>query len=178
MRMNFDPNDMSDKDLISACLQQNRIAQRTLYDRYKKAMYTLAYRLTGDFDDANDVLQDTFLTVFRKLDTFKAESTLGAWIKAILVRNAYRKYQKVKFVELVEQLPDDSAAQWDNTMNGEYLEKAILSLPEGFRMVFTLIEIEGYGHKEVAEMLNISEGTSKSQLFHAKKKLRELLQKN
>jgi RNA polymerase sigma factor (sigma-70 family) len=178
MKTHFDPNDMTDKDLIMACIQQNRVAQRTLYDRYKRAMYTLAYRLTGDFDDANDVLQDTFLTVFRKLDTFKCESTLGAWIKAILVRNAYRKYQKVKFVELAEQLPDDSAVQWDNTMNGEYLEKAILSLPEGFRMVFTLIEIEGYGHKEVAEMLNISEGTSKSQLFHAKKKLRELLQKN
>lgn len=166
---------MTDKDLIAACLQQNRVAQRILYDRYKRAMYTLAYRLTGDFDDANDVLQDTFLTVFRKLDTFKAESTLGAWIKAILVRNAYRRYQKVKFIELAEQLSDDTAVGWDSNMNGEYLEKAILALPEGFRMVFTLIEIEGYGHKEVAEMLGISEGTSKSQLFYAKKRLREIL---
>jgi RNA polymerase sigma factor (sigma-70 family) len=173
--MDFDLNSMTDKDLIAACLQQNRVAQRILYDRYKRAMYTLAYRLTGDFDDANDVLQDTFLTVFRKLDTFKAESTLGAWIKAILVRNAYRRYQKVKFIELAEQLSDDTAVGWDSNMNGEYLEKAILALPEGFRMVFTLIEIEGYGHKEVAEMLGISEGTSKSQLFYAKKRLREIL---
>ena len=70
---------MTDSDLINACLRNDRSAQRILYDRYKRAMYTLAYRLTSDFDDANDVLQDTFLDVFRKLETFKGESTIGAW---------------------------------------------------------------------------------------------------
>ncbi len=77
--------------------------------------------------------------------------------------------------EVLEEIPDTSTIEWENSIDGEILEKAILSLPEGFRLVFTLIEVEGYAHKEVAEMLGISEGTSKSQLFHAKKRLRDLL---
>lgn len=166
---------MTDSDLINACLRNDRSAQRILYDRYKRAMYTLAYRLTSDFDDANDVLQDTFLDVFRKLETFKGESTIGAWIRVILVRKAYKRLQKPKLWELPDEVIESGEVTWSNTMDGEYLEKAIFSLPEGFRMVFTLIEIEGYSHKEVANILGISEGTSKSQLFYSKKRLREIL---
>ncbi|MEY4540648.1 MAG: hypothetical protein RLZZ306_2405 [Bacteroidota bacterium] len=166
---------MTDSDLINACLRNDRSAQRILYDRYKRAMYTLAYRLTSDFDDANDVLQDTFLDVFRKLETFKGESTIGAWIRVILVRKAYKRLQKPKLWELSDEIPENGEVTWSNAIDGEYLEKAIFSLPEGFRMVFTLIEIEGYSHKEVANILGISEGTSKSQLFYSKKRLREIL---
>lgn len=166
---------MTDFDLINACLGNDRSAQRILYDRYKRAMYTLAYRFTSDFDDANDVLQDTFLDVFCKLETFKGESTIGAWIRVILVRKAYKRLNKPKLWELPAEIPENGDVIWSNSMDGEYLEKAILSLPEGFRMVFTLIEIEGYSHKEVANILGISEGTSKSQLFYAKKRLREIL---
>lgn len=166
---------MTESELIEACLRNDRTAQRTLYDRYKRAMYTLAYRTTSDFDEANDVLQDAFLDVFRKLDTFKGESTIGAWIRAIVVRKAYHKLKRPKMWEVLEEIPDTSTIEWENSIDGEILEKAILSLPEGFRLVFTLVEVEGYAHKEVAEMLGISEGTSKSQLFHAKKRLRDLL---
>ena len=166
---------MTDSDLINACLRNDRSSQRILYDRYKRAMYTLAYRLTSDFDDANDVLQDTFLDVFRKLETFKGESTIGAWIRVILVRKAYKRISKLKFWELPDEIPESGEIIWSNNVDGEYLEKAIYSLPEGFRMVFTLIEIEGYSHKEVANILGISEGTSKSQLFYSKKRLREIL---
>ncbi len=166
---------MTDSDLINACLRNDRSAQRIVYDRYKRAMYTLAYRLTSDFDDANDVLQDTFLDVFRKLETFKGESTIGAWIRVILVRKAYKRLNKPKLWELPDEIPESSEVSWSNTIDGGYLEKAIFSLPEGFRMVFTLIEIEGYSHKEVANILGISEGTSKSQLFYSKKRLREIL---
>jgi len=166
---------MTDSDLINACLRNDRSSQRILYDRYKRAMYTLAYRLTSDFDDANDVLQDTFLDVFRKLETFKGESTIGAWIRVILVRKAYKRISKSKLWELPGEIPESGEIIWSNNVDGEYLEKAIYSLPEGFRMVFTLIEIEGYSHKEVANILGISEGTSKSQLFYSKKRLREIL---
>lgn len=166
---------MTDSDLINACLRNDRSSQRILYDRYKRAMYTLAYRLTSDFDDANDVLQDTFLDVFRKLETFKGESTIGAWIRVILVRKAYKRISKPKLWELPDEIPESGEIIWGNNVDGEYLEKAIYSLPEGFRMVFTLIEIEGYSHKEVANILGISEGTSKSQLFYSKKRLREIL---
>lgn len=166
---------MTEAELIKACLENNRFAQRTLYDRYKRAMYTLAYRLTSDFDEANDVLQDAFLDVFRKLENYRGEATLGAWIRAIVVRKAYRKLEKPKMWQIIEEIPEDTSVDWGDAINAEYLEKAIQALPEGFRTVFVLIEVEGYTHKEVAKILSISEGTSKSQLFYAKKRLREML---
>jgi RNA polymerase sigma factor (sigma-70 family) len=166
---------LNDQNLIAQCLAQDRLAQKELYERYKRAMYTLAYRLTNDFEAAAEVLQDAFLQVFKGLDTFKGESTLGAWIKTIVIRTAYKKIKtKVIFEELPPQYSDEKVV-YSDALDVEYLEKTIHSLPEGFRTVFTLIEIEGYTHKEAAEILNISEGTSKSQLFYAKKRLREML---
>ncbi len=168
---------MTETVLVNGCIANDRIAQRQLYDRYKTAMYTLAYRLTGDFDDANDVLQDAFLEVFKNIKQFRQQSTLGAWIKTILIRKAYRKRQKIRYLDLVEELPTEAASTnwYDENSNAEHLEAAIVSLSEGFRTVFVLVEVEGYTHREVAEMLGIAEGTSKSQLFYAKKKLREKL---
>ena len=166
-----------EQNLIIACLAHDRMAQKTLYDRYKRAMYTLAYRITGNFETASEVLQDGFLQVFKSLESFRAEATLGAWIKTIIVRTAYKR---LKINVLTEELPpqyENENIDWGYTSDIEYLEKAIQSLPEGFRMVFTLIEIEGYTHRETAHLLNISEGTSKSQLFYAKKKLRQILTK-
>lgn len=90
---------MTENELIDACIQNNRFAQRTLYDRYKRAMYTLAYRLTGDFDEADDVLQDAFLDVFKNLGSFRKDASLGAWIKIIVARKAYKQYKKVSFID-------------------------------------------------------------------------------
>lgn len=169
---------MTETELVQSCLANDRLAQKNLYDKYKKAMYTLAYRITGDFEEANDVLQDAFVKVFRGLPSFRSESTLGAWIKTIVVRTAYSHLRKDKvFLEPVDNLPPGSQVDWGHYLDAEYLEKAILSLPDGYRTVFTLIEVEGYSHKEVAELLGISEGTSKSQLFYSKKRLREILKK-
>ena len=166
----------NDQNLIAQCLAQNRLAQKELYERYKRAMYTLSYRVTNDFEAANEVLQDAFLQVFRNLESFKGESTIGAWIKTIVIRTAYKKIKsKVIFEELPPQYADENLV-YNDALSAEYLERAIQNLPEGFRTVFTLIEIEGFTHRETAEMLNISEGTSKSQLFYAKKRLRETLQ--
>ncbi len=167
---------MTESELIQRCLAADPIAQRTLYDRYKKAMYTLAYRITGSFEDANDVLQDAFVKVFRSLPSFRGEATLGAWIKTIVIRTAYGQLRKRKmhFDELDRAQAHVSTTE-HNSLDAEYIEQAILALPEGYRTVFVLIEIEGYGHKEVAQILGISEGTSKSQLFHAKRRLREVL---
>ena len=163
--------------LIAQCLAHDRLAQRTLYDQYRRAMFTLAYRITGDFEAAAEVLQDAFLQVFKGLNNFRNESTLGAWIKTIVVRTAYRQLKtRVVFAELPPQYGETKIDYGDDS-DIEYLEKAIQSLPDGFRMVFTLIEIEGFSHREVGALLGIMEGTSKSQLFYAKKKLREILQK-
>ncbi|MBI5914527.1 MAG: RNA polymerase sigma factor [Bacteroidetes bacterium] len=167
---------MTETELVQSCLKNDRIAQKNLYDKYRKAMYTLAYRITGDFEAANDVLQEGFVKVFRGLGTFRGESTLGAWIKTIVVRTAYSYLRKDKhFFEPVENVPPGSQVDWGHYLDAEYLEKAIRSLPEGYRTVFVLIEVEGYSHREVAGLLGISEGTSKSQLFYSKKRLRALL---
>jgi RNA polymerase sigma factor (sigma-70 family) len=167
---------MTEADLIQACLEQNRLAQKTLYDRYSAAMYTAAYRITGDFDLASDVLQEAFVKVFRHLSGFRRESTLGAWIKTIVVRTALSKIKREpNFLDL-EQAPSDLRVDWGHRLDAEYLEKAIQSLPTGYRTVFVLIEVEGYSHQEVADLLGITVGTSKSQLFYAKKKLRDMLQ--
>ena len=167
----------SEADLITGCLLNDRIAQRQLYDRYKKAMYTLAYRITGDFDDANDVLQDSFLEVFKHLNQFRGESTLGAWVKQIVVRKSTKKKRLVIW-QNVDDYTGEGVDWGEAEINAAHLETAVLSLPDGFRTIFVLAEVEGYTHREIAEMLHISEGTSKSQLFHAKRKLRAMLSAN
>lgn len=159
--------------LIKGCLANDRRSQKALYDRYKDAMYTLAYRVTADFDLANDVLQDAFLGVFMGLDKFQQRSTLGAWIKTIVVRTAYKKIKKEPQHEELTDAMTKEMIDWGNHLDAEYLEKAIQALPSGYRSVFILIEVEGYGHKDVAEMLGISAGTSKSQLYHAKRYLQK-----
>ncbi len=164
--------------LVDACLKNERLAQKALYDRYKDAMYTIAYRITNDFDLAQDVLQDAFIQIFKSLGSFRKESTIGAWIKIIVVRTALKAAKKQPHFSPIEDHiigHQNQYIDWGDYLDSEYLEKAIHDLPAGYRSVFVLIEIEGYPHKEVAKMLNISEGTSKSQLFHAKKKLRNYI---
>ena len=165
---------MTNAELIERCLAQDRLAQKKLYDLYKTAMYTLAYRMCNDFGLADEVLQDAFLQVFRYLHTFRKESTLGAWIKTIVIRSAYKKIkQSISFQPLDYQ--HYQPITWGNELDTDYLEQAIQSLPAGYRSVFILVEIEGYTHQEIGELLGISAGTSKSQLYHAKRKLRVLL---
>ena len=166
---------MTEAELIAACLNNDRMAQKELYDRYNRAMYTLAYRITSDFNLADDALQEGFIKVFRNLHRFRQESTLGAWIKVIVVRTALSKIKREPQTESFQAHHAKDMVDWGHHLDVEYLEKAIQQLPEGYRSVFVLIEVEGYAHKEVAEMLQISVGTSKSQLFHAKKTLRRIL---
>ncbi len=138
-------------------------------------MYTSAYRILNDHELANDAIQEAFISVFRILGQFQFRSTLGAWIKTIVIHTSLKILKKQKAFVFVDLSDNIKLISWDEPMSGEYLEKAILSLPSGYRVIFLLIEVEGYKHREVAEMLNISEGTSKSQLFHAKKYLKTIL---
>lgn len=140
-------------------------------------MFTTAYRITGDAEWAGEALQDAFMQVFKHIGAFEQRSTLGAWIKTIVVRAALQKVERRK--SRTESWPEDyneTLLDWGSSpIDAMQLEQAIQRLPEGARAVFVLAEVEGYAHKEIAEMLEISEGTSKSQLFAAKKRLRELL---
>lgn len=165
----------TEKELVKGCLENNRIAQKRLFDSYKDAMYTAAYRILGNEHDASDALQETFIDVFENLSGFRFESTLGAWIKVILVRKAIRKLKfQNDFQDLneVEHLPDDG---WNLDFTADDLDKAIGSLPDSARTVFLLVEVEGFKHHEVAVMLSISTGTSKSQLHYSKMLLRKKL---
>lgn len=170
------PARMTEEELVAACRRQDRRAQKELYDRYNRAMYTACYRICGDFDLANDALQEGFLKVFQKLHTFRGESTVGAWMKVVIVRTALNRLRRQPQYDELPLNHADEEVDWGHTaLDVEYLERAIQRLPDGYRAVFVLIEVEGYKHQEVADMLGITSGTSKSQLFYAKKKLREYL---
>ncbi|MFM7089396.1 MAG: RNA polymerase sigma factor [Bacteroidota bacterium] len=167
---------MEEHKLIAACKANDRLAQQLLYDRYANAMFTISYRITKDRDVASDVLQEAFVRVFNYIHSFRGESTLGAWIKTIVVRSALailKKEKKGLSFDLSEM--DETSTRLNFDHDTDYLEKAILSLPSGYRTVFLLIEVEGYTHQDVADLLGVSVGTSKSQLFYAKKRLREIL---
>ncbi|MCD4772451.1 MAG: RNA polymerase sigma factor [Bacteroidales bacterium] len=166
---------MPELQLIEGCIKNKRKFQKRLYEQYCDAMFTIAYRIVKDMDLANDVLQEAFIQIFRDIKQFKGKSTIGAWIKTIVVRNAIKKLKNECFFLSMENSTNGEPVSWPEEMYGEDLEKAILSLPSGYRTIFLLIEVEGYKHKEVAKMLSISEGTSKSQLFYAKKQLQKLL---
>ncbi len=165
----------SEKEIIEACLLNDRLAQKALYDQYKAQMYTLAYRISGNFEDAADVLQEGFLLVFRKLHTFQGESKLGTWIHTIIARLAIKKIKENIHFDDLETVEQYAVIDWGTAIDAEYLEKAIAALPDGYRSIFTLYEIEGFKHREIADLLEISENTSKTQLFKAKKMLREML---
>ncbi len=163
-------------ELVDGCLKGDRLSQRALYDRYKDAMYTILFRMVDTEDEASDCLQDAFIEVFKSLKNFGAKSSLGAWIKTIVVRQGiHRQKHRIIFDELTAKHEEQQLEPWDENLNGTYLEKGIMSLSPGYRSVFLLVEVEGYTHRETAEMLSISEGTSKSQLARAKKILQEKL---
>lgn len=156
------------------CTRNDRIAQRDLYTKYCDAMFTIAYRIVNNRDDAHDALQDAFIQVFRDIGQYRFDSTLGAWIKTIVVRTSLRQLSKnrnLAFADM-DDVKSDEMILIPDTLDSEYLEKVILSLPDGYRTVFLLTEVEGFTHEETAKMLGISTGTSKSQLHHAKKMLR------
>jgi RNA polymerase sigma factor (sigma-70 family) len=138
-------------------------------------MYTIARRISNNSDDAGDTLQDAFVQVFRDLHQYSGQSTLGAWIKTIVIRTSLRNVKMTPLTESMEVVTGREEIEWPEALNGEYLHQAIQSLPAGYKVAFLLTEVEGYSHKEVSEMLEISVGTSKSQLSRAKKLLQQKL---
>ncbi len=163
-----------ERELVQGCIRNDRIAQRDLYHKYCDAMFTIAFRIANNRDDAHDALQDSFIQVFRDIGQYRFDSTLGAWIKTIVVRTSLRQLSKnrnLAFADM-DDVKSDEMILIPDTLDSEYLEKVILSLPDGYRTVFLLTEVEGYTHEETGKMLGISTGTSKSQLHHAKKMLK------
>jgi RNA polymerase sigma factor (sigma-70 family) len=169
-------------DIVEACKRGDRKAQFELYKLYSKAMYNICLRMLGSVENAEDALQNSFVDVFSKLDSFRFESTIGAWIKRIVINNCINhiKKRKLDFAELNDNLHHIPEDGMDNVpsevLKVELIQKAIMQLPEGYRIVFTLYAMEGYDHEEIGEILGVTEATSKSQYSRAKAKLRDILQ--
>lgn len=165
---------IEEKRLIKKCIRKDRLAQRVLYEQYKTAMFSTAYRITNDWDLANDVLQNGFIKVFENLHQYKGNGALGGWIKTIVVRAALKEIKGLQmYVEVDDKIAGD--IYFDDNLTGELLAKIMATLPDKCRVVFNLIEVEGYKQKEVSVMLNIQLGTVKSQLHYAKKLLKRKL---
>ncbi|RJE75423.1 RNA polymerase sigma factor [Reichenbachiella sp. MSK19-1] len=165
-------------ELVEAVRRQDRTAQFELYQLYAKAMLNTSYRIVYDQMEAEDVVQEAFVKAFGSIDQFRGDASFGSWLKRIVVNGALNVLKRRK--ELMD-INDQNEEEWIedpvsyDTLEVNQVKAAVAELPDGFRIVFTLYMFEGYDHKEVASILNITESTSKSQLNRAKVKLRELL---
>ena len=139
-------------------------------------MMGVCLRYMKSQEDAEDVLLEGFYKVFKNLEKFRGTGTLGSWIKTIIVRAAIRAVQGLHLHVEIEERTMDAEVRFDDNLTGQLLDELLLNLPDKCRVVFQLIEVEGYAHKEVAELLGITTGTSKSQLHYAKRLLKEKLQ--
>ncbi|MEZ5043064.1 MAG: sigma-70 family RNA polymerase sigma factor [Saprospiraceae bacterium] len=169
-----------DHQLVQACLQKERQAQRQLYNKYIKAMYHLVIRMIPDTAATEDIVQESFIKVFQYLDHFKGESSLGAWIKRITINTTLshlRKKEKLVFTDefVGTALEDVSTPEQKMVFDIQKIHDAIKQLPAGSRMVLSLHLLEGYQHQEIAQILNISVSTSKTQYRRARLLLQQAL---
>jgi len=170
--------------LLNACKQNNQLAQMAIYDRYCKAMYNTAYRIVGNFDDAEDVMQEAFIKAFDKLDSFKSNSTFGAWLKRITINESLswlRKNNKYNFDSIDnhpnETLVDESIDLHNQSETVQEILKAIGRLKDNYRIAVTLHLIEGYDYEEMIQIMNISYANVRTMVSRAKSKLKQELQK-
>ena len=167
------------REIIEECKRGSRQAQFELYRLYNRAMYNICIRMVKNEQDAEDLLQNSFVDVFTKLNTFKYQSSIGAWIKRIVVNNCinFLKRNRMFFEELDDRIFNitEDLTPTQKGLSTEAVNRALFKLPDGYRVVFSLTMLEGYDHKEIASILEISEATSKSQYSRAKRKLREIL---
>ncbi|MCC6722501.1 MAG: sigma-70 family RNA polymerase sigma factor [Bacteroidia bacterium] len=172
---------MSDEELIKGCIKGKENYQYETYKRFAPKMFGVCLRYCANRDEAQDVLQDGFIKVFNKIDTFKFTGSFEGWIRKIMINTALRnKYihfrtHELNNLEFVEHPSVDEKITSD--LSYSYLMKLVDELPQGYKIVFNMFAIEGYSHREISEMLNIQEATSRSQYLRARKMLRDKLEK-
>ena len=168
-------------DLVEACKRGDQKAQFELYRLYHVAMYNTSLRIVGDSDDAEDVMQEAFFKAFAKLNSYRGEVSFGAWLKRIVINKALDfirlKKEQISLEDAgdIGEMVEESSESMDVEYRADAIKKAIYDLPEGYRVVLSLILLEGYDHDEVSSILNITNATSRTQYHRAKKKLIELL---
>ena len=174
----------ADLDLVRRCKQGDATAFEELYRAHSARLYSLLLRMVGGAEDAEDLLQDVFLQAHRKLDSFRGDSSLGTWLYRLAVNQCldYLRGRQSKMSRVTESFEDEAVQEPASpapvvpaAISRVDLERAIARLPEGCRLAFVLHDVEGFAHHEVAGLLGISEGTSKSQVHKARLKLRPML---
>lgn len=170
---------LSEKELIDGCAKGNRASQKALYDRYCRKMMVYCLRYAKSTPEAEDILQEGFVKVFKNIGQFRAESRLDTWMTRIMINTALNhQRQKLYMLPMLDVTEVHLPENEEISLAGFHLSELVAliqSLPDGCRIVFNLFAIEGYSHKEIAEMLGVSEGTSKSQYNRAKTLLRTKL---
>jgi len=174
---------ISEHKLLKECRRGNAKYQRILYERYSAKMLAVCARYFQSIEEAQDALQDGFIKVFSSIHSFREEGSLEGWVRRIMINtslNLHRKnlkhYYHVDLGETETRIADER--QSSDNLEVQDMLKMIQQLPNGYRIVFNLYEIEGYSHQEIADELNVSLSTSKSQLLKARRKLREQINNN
>jgi RNA polymerase sigma-70 factor (ECF subfamily) len=168
-----------EKELIELAVENNRHAQQKVYSKFAPKMLSVCRQYIKDVHQAEDIMITAFMKVFANLKNFEHKGSFEGWIRRIMVNECIsfiRVQKKVKFIE-DETYFEESFNNIDSQFSVEDIQYLIDNLPDGYKMVFNLFAIEGYKHQEIAEMLGINEGTSKSQLSHARKMLQENINK-
>ncbi len=173
----------NDNDIVKGCADNDPKMQQALYQRLAPKMLAVCYRYCNDRDDAKDIMHEAFVKVFMNIGKFKFNSTLETWITRIMINTSIDFFKKkTKVSQLFDTIKDveeyDVEHEIDDPgpeVNEEVLLQLVDELPKGSKLVFNLYAIEGYGHKDIAQMLGISEGTSKSQLSRARDLLKKAL---
>lgn len=173
---------LSESELIDGCIKQNRKAQAQLFEQYQRLVMGLCLRYAHNQQDAEDIFQEAFIRIFIHLPKSKPIQSLGKWIRKIAINTAINHYHKNQkhtghLPYEVKEVSNQEYRQIIDKLSNDELIQIINGLPEGYKWVFNLAVIDGYGHKEIAAMLNISESTSRSQLVRARRQVKIKLQK-
>ena len=164
--------------LISECQKNQPKAQEQLYRLFEKKFFGLCLKYSSSYADAQDNFQEGFLIIFRKINQYSGKGSFEGWAKRILINNALQKYKGVRFMEiLTDNIPDVDIEIDDDEMSLDFLMQIIQELPDQYRIVFSLYVLDDYSHQEISEILNISTGTTKSNLHRARLILKEKIEK-
>jgi len=170
---------ISELDLIRGCMEGNRRTQEELYRRFSPRMYAFCLRYAGNAEEAEDILQEGFIKIFKKLDSFRGEGSFEGWVRRIFVNTAIEHFRRKRYLQPVTEKEENTIEGKSLSALDDLAEKDILALVRqlspGYRTVFNMYVVEGYTHKEIGDMLGISEGTSKSQLSRAKVILQDMV---
>lgn len=170
----------SENDLIQGCIEEDPQMQRMLYDRFSSKMYGVCLRYAGNTEDANDILQEGFIKVYKNIGKFRREGSFEGWIRRIFVNTAIEQFRKkVKLYnvsEVQENTIEDKELDALDVLAAKDIVNIVNELSPGYKAVFNMHVVEGYSHKEIADLLGINEGTSKSQLARAKGVLKKLVE--